>query len=375
MVVFQFALSMALLSGSWIVYKQVDHLRGIDPGFSTDQVLVVERPGVIDDVPQYVAQRTAFFEQVRSLSAVSVAANSTMVPGNGYNMTTSARPESAPNSESFGVSAFWIGNQFLDTYGMTLLAGRELDMESESDRDAGMLVNRTAMLAFGFENPEDALGETVMVGDNSPTEILGVLNDFNWMSAKESASPVLIYSTRGGTFFSLKIAAGNISKTVKDIESLFHQSFPGNSYEYFFADDRFNELYQSEERLMSLVSVFAVFALLVAALGLLGLAALTAAQRRKEISVRKVLGAGHATVARLLTGHFDVLVGIATIIAFPIVWFVGDRWLDNFASRTAMTVDIFLLPAVIVLAVSLVASGYHVWRLATANPIDGIRAS
>ncbi len=375
LVVFQFAMSMTLLSGSWIVYKQVDHLRGVDPGFSTDQVLVVERPGVIDDVQEYVAQRTSFFEQVRSLASVAMVANSTMVPGSGYNMNTNARPESAPNTDEFAVHAFWIGNRFLETYDMTLLAGREMDMESEYDRESGMLVNRTAMRAFGYDRPEDAIGEKVIVGDNTSAEIVGVLGDFNWMSAKETASPVLIFPARGGSYYSIKVEGGKLSETVLTVKALFDESFPGNSYEYFFADDRFNELYKSEERLMSLVTVFAGFALLVAALGLLGLAALTAAHRRKEISVRKVLGAGHMTVARLLTGHFVVLAGIAAIVAFPIVWIVGDRWLDNFASRMSMTPDIFILPAVIVLLVSLIASGFHVWRLATANPIDGIRMS
>ncbi len=375
LVVFQFSLSIALLSGTWIVYNQVEYLRGVDPGFSTDQVLVVERPGVIDDVPAYVTSRTSFFEGIRSLSAVSIASSSTMIPGNGYNMTTLARPDGAPSADAFGVSAFWIGNDFLETYSMELLAGRALDAQSEHDRNVGALLNETAMRAFGFERPEDAIGQNAIVGSDETIEIVGVLPDFNWMSAKEAASPVLIFPTRGGSFFSMKVAAGQLAGTLATVQNLFSESFPGNAFQYFLADERFDELFREEERLMSLVTVFSLFALVVAALGLVGLAALTAAQRRKEISVRKVLGASNLTIAKLLTGHFVVLVGAAMVISIPVVWLIADGWLDNFGARMSITPGAFVAPALIVLIISLMSSSFHVWKLATSSPIDGIRAN
>jgi len=375
MVVFQFALSIALLSGTWIVYKQIQHLKEVDPGFSVDQVLVVERPGIIDDVDQYVSARNAFLEEMRGLSSIDMVTHSTMVPGSGYNMTTLAQPAAAPNDESFVVSAFWIGREFLETYDMTIVAGRALDLDSESDREFGMIINETAMREFGYDDPAEAVGERVTIGDDSPADIVGIVKDFNWMSAKEATSPVLMFSTRGGSYFSMKLVGGSISATLPSIENSFKASFPGNTFDYRFGDERFNELYQDEVRLMNLVSVFALFALLVAALGLVGLAALTASQRYKEISVRKVLGAGHLNVARLMTGQFVSLIAVGTFLAVPAVWFVANSWLNNFGSRMTLTPDLFILPALVVLTVSILATAYHTWRLSTSNPIEGIRAN
>jgi len=375
MVVFQFALSIALLSGTWIVYSQIQHLRGVDPGFQMDQILVVERPAVIEDVPVYVSDRTAFFEAVRENSSVELATNSTMIPGGGYNMSTTSRKESTAPEDGFVVRAFWIGNEFLETYDIDLLAGRHLDADSEYDQEFASVINMSAARSYGFESAEEAINNRVIVGDGTPSDIVGVVGDFNWMSAKEAATPLLMFPTRGGSFFSLKLAAGSITSTLPWIETLFRDTFPGNAFEYHFGDERFDELYREEVRLMNLVTVFAFFALIVAALGLIGLAALTAARRKKEISVRKVLGAGHVTIARLMTGHFVILVAVATALAIPAVWFVANNWLDQFGSRMSLSIGLFILPALVVFGVSILASSYHTWRLSTSNPIDGIRAN
>lgn len=375
LVVFQFAMSIALISGAWIVNRQIDHLQSVDPGFSVDQVLAVVRPGVIEDEEQYEANLTAFLETAGSLAAVESHAASTMIPGTGFNLNTTARDEGAARTEEFEIRSFWIGNGFLDTYDMELLAGRAMDAGSDYDRQFATIVNMTTIRELGYERPEDAVGERITVGGDTPKEIVGVLGDFNWMSAKEPSHPVVLFPTSSGYFFSFRLAGGSITPALASIREAFEAAFPGNTFDYVFADERFGRLYASEERLQRLVSVSATFALIVAALGLIGLASLAASRRRQEMSIRKVLGAGLADIVRLMTGRFALLVAIGALLASPVVWVVATRWLDRFGSRMDLTPDVFVLPTVAVLLVALLSSGYHVWRLATGNPVEGIRSS
>jgi|GEM_PF-1035134 len=375
LVVFQFALSIAMLSGAWIVFRQIDHLQRIPPGFSMEQVLVVNRPGVIEDNRVYATSRNAFFESLDQETGILQAASSSMVPGAGFNLYTSSRNETTPEADAFPARSFFIGNGFLDTYDMPLLAGRAMDAQSEWDREYATLINETAMHAFGFASPDEAVGKRIVVGSSTPAEIVGVLSDFNWMSAKEPPHPVLIFPTRGGSYFSFRLDGRNMAETIARVGEAFAVHFPGNVYQYAFADERFGEIYASEERLRRLVTVFALFALLVASLGLVGLAALAAARRRQEMSIRKVLGANLLDIVRLLTGRFALLVVLGALLAAPAIWIVANQWLDNFGARMTLTPDVFILPALLVLVVALVASGYHVLRVATDNPVDGIRAN
>ena len=373
LVVFQFAISITLLSGTLIVFQQMNHLRGVDLGFDLEQVLVVERPGVIEDGAAYSLARDAFKADLALLAAVTEVTSSTSIPGNGYNLGTTAHREGAPAEDAEPVNVFWVADGFLDTWSIELVAGRALSSTREADREA-VVLNETAVRVFGFSSPEDAVGARVVLGRSSSLEVVGVTTDYSWMSAKAAHSPLLMMQTRGGGFFSMRVATGEIEATLAAVEGLYHTHFPDNPFEFAFADDRFDRLYRAEERLARLVSVFAGFALVVAMLGLVGLSALTAAQRRKEISVRKVLGASELGISRLLTSHFGVLVGIGLALAIPFTWFFADRWLETFASRVAITPAVFLLPAAIVLLAALGASAFHVWRAAVSSPIAGIRA-
>jgi putative ABC transport system permease protein len=164
-----------------------------------------------------------------------------------------------------------------------------------------------------------------------------------------------------------------VGSLVSRVEKIYDEHFPGNSFNYFFADRNFDRLFRAERRLLRLVGVFSAFAVLVAALGLLGLAAQTTSQRRKEISVRKVLGASGASIARMLTGGFAALVGLALLPSVPLTWIVADRWLNGFADRITLSPLHFVLPAVLVLVIAFGTSAFHVIRVSTMNPVDGIR--
>lgn len=373
LVVFQFAMSIALLSGTLIVYSQMNHLRSLHPGFDLDQVLVVERPAVVDEQEAYTAARSAFLDHVRSNPRVSNLSLSTTVPGNDFNLGSTGRRQTAEPEDRKPVNAFWIGDGFLDTYGIRLMEGRSLTSERPGDFDA-VLLNPAAVDALGFSSAADAVGQRVVLGRSTEFDVVGVTEDFAWMSKKTQSPPVMIALTDGGAYFSMKLIGGSIAETLDQIERAYKGAFPGNAFNYEFADERFDALYRDEERLSTLVSAFAIFALLVASLGLLGLAALTASQRRKEISVRKVLGASSWAVSRLLTGDFAMLVTLGLVLAVPATWIAAGQWLSRFANHVEPGIWTFLAPAGLVLTVAMGASAFHVWRAAVSSPVEGIRA-
>lgn len=372
LVVFQFTLSLILLSGTYTVYRQMEHLRGAELGFDVERVLVVSRPAIREG-DGYPAARAAFRQELEALASTSLVTSSSTVPGNDYDLGTIGRKEGREESDRININAFWVGDGFLDTYGFQLVAGRALSSQFESDEDATVL-NETAVRRFGFEGPEEAVGKRVILGRSTPFDVVGVVRDYRWKSAKSPATPLVTLLDQDGRYFSMKVDGRRVSETLADVERLFSKHFPGNAFEYAFADEQFDTLYRAEDRLRSLVSLFAGFALLVAALGLVGLAALTSSQRRKEISVRKVLGAGNLAISRLLTSHFVVLVAVGLAISIPVTWLAADRWLSQFPSRVSLTPGTFLLPAAIVLLSALAASAFHVWRAAVSSPIGGIRS-
>jgi putative ABC transport system permease protein len=271
------------------------------------------------------------------------------------------------------VSATWVDYNFVNVYGFDVVAGRNFSEDVPSDLDTAVLINESGARLVGYDSAEDAVGGRLIFGGSNPAEVIGVLRDFDWMSAKQAQSAVILALSPGGSLYSVKLAGTDISGVIERLGARFQAHFPGNGFEYYFADERFNDLYESEMRLRTLVGLFAGFALLVAALGLIGLAALTSAQRFREISIRKVLGAGDLTIARLLTGHFAVLVGLGLMLAVPVVYVVADNWLNGFASHISLSADAFVLPGLAVLALALMTSAYHVVRAARSNPIDGIR--
>lgn len=374
LVVFQFALSISLISGMYIVYEQVQYLRGVDLGFNLDQTLVVQRPSIIDNDEEYRSNREIFTSRALELASISNAAMSTSIPGGGYNLGTIFRRESVPDTEVLPVNVVWVNDTFIDTYKFELIAGRNFQADNETDRELGVLVNEKTVDVLGYDSNEAAIGGRIVFGRSSPAVILGVLRDFSWMSAKSELSPVVLSYSEGGAWYSFRIGTQNLGSTIDDLEGFYSELFPGNTFDYFFADEHFDELFLVEERLQTLVSLFAAFAILVAALGLVGLSALTASQRIKEISIRKVLGASDFGIARLLTGHFALLVIIGVALAVPAVYFVADGWLNEFAVRISLSAEQFLIPGLIVLMMALLSSGFHVFRVAHANPIEGIRS-
>ncbi|MEM9997522.1 MAG: ABC transporter permease [Bacteroidota bacterium] len=375
LVVFQFAASLALLIGTYAVYQQVQHLRTIDLGYEADRLLLVSGPSAVetDSVNTRTGMMQALAQRIEQQSAVQGVAMSDNVPGNGYNWGTSILRSGAPATEEVYATGVWINAEFAEVYDLTFVAGRNF---GEAFAENDLILNRAAIDELGFESPELAIGQTILMGgagsDNEAT-IVGVVENIYWASAHEEIAPFFFFPRHGGAWFTLRVASDDLGGTIASVRASFEEVFPGNPFEYRFVDEQFNQLYEADRRFGTLFGVFASFALVVACLGLVGLAAYTAGQRTKEMGVRKVLGAKPTEIARLLFTDIGKLVGVALVIAVPLMaWGVG-QWLQDYAARIDLSVGLFVWPAIVVLLLAMGTVSYHTVRLALIDPARALR--
>ena len=378
LVVVQFTASVLLLIGTGVVYSQLNYMRQLDVGLDLDQVLMVTSPRVL---PEGMESRTAehsFREEVRKLPAVTGAAFSGNMVGDGFVDGGPARLDTADPSAARDVWVTAVDHDFTEVYSIDLVAGEQFREGMPSwfvgprsvPRPA--LINETAVQTFGLASNEAALNQIIMQGSLRYV-VLGVLEDFNWSSAHRPAEPVLFRHNPTNRFLSLKVSTANLAGTIAAVRETFEAMFPGNSFEYHFADAVFDAQYQDDKRFAALFGVFAGLAILIACLGLLGLVSFTAARRSKEIGIRKVLGASVINLVSLLSADFLKLVGIAFLLAAPLAYFGMQQWLDNFAYRIEIGPGVFVTAGALALAIALLTVSYQSIKAALANPVKSLR--
>ena len=366
LVVFQFAISVVLIIGTLTVYQQLSYLSQKNLGFDKEQVVVMPYS------PQEDVLRETLLQHPEVLS-VSV---SQRVPVNTIN--GDGRPVLPDGfEENVSVESYIIDDTFLETYGMTLLAGRNLSSELASDSSA-FLINEAAVRRFGWGSLQEALGKNIL-WSNGPTEgpVVGVVQDFHLGSMHEEIPP-LVFHMRSGeqwwrTFISAKIRPGDVSGTLAFLEETWRMHTPDGAYDYFFIDDSFEQLHRADARFGTIIGYFAGLAILIACLGLFGLAAFTAEQRTKEVGVRKVLGASVPGVVLLLSKDFARLVLVALVVAGPVAYFAMSRWLDDFAYRVDLGVGTFVLAGGLALLIAVLTVSYQAIKAALADPVKSLR--
>jgi putative ABC transport system permease protein len=262
---------------------------------------------------------------------------------------------------------------YLSTYGVKVLAGRNFSRSYGMDTSA-FLINEAAVKILGLKSPEDAIGKQFQYGGNKG-QLVGVFNDFHFESMHQRILPLVMFiPKKPGNFGRLSVKiSGNIPAALAHLEDTWKKFSPEIPFEYTFLDQRFERLYESEQRQRSIFTIFACIAIFVACLGLFGLSAFTISQRVKEIGIRKVLGASVNSIVTLLSKDFLKLVGIAAIIAFPVAWYAMSRWLEDFAYRIQIPLWIFFVAGIIAAAVAFFTIGLQAVKAATTNPVKNLR--
>ncbi len=373
LVVFQFAVSIILITGTITIYRQVNFMQNHDLGFTPEGLVVMDGPRILqaDSYESYLNNIEAFKEDIRSMSMVGDVTSSTSVPGTEItNTRVFGIPVEGRNTEKV-IDMYYVDNHFFDAYGLSFIAGKGFG-ETMREDSSHIIINESALAYFGFEDAAEAVGDILRSG-NFEVTVLGVVRDFNQQSVKEEPGPIGFFHQPGNLFYTVRAGMSDANRLISELEKIWISHYPGNPFHFFFMDDFYMEQYQAEQRFSKLFLTSALLGIFIACLGLLGLSAYSITRRRKEIGIRKTNGASSTRVMVLLNKVFVIWVAVAFVIACPVAWFVMNRWLQNFAYKTEISWWIFATAGLIALIIALLTVSWQSWRAATKNPVESLR--
>jgi putative ABC transport system permease protein len=367
LVVGQFVLSIVMIIGTLIIGDQIRYMKNRDLGFQKDQLLAIRTSDEkIFQLPDQVKSRLKEIPGVLEVSATS------RVPGQGQD-TQLVIPEGLETGTMYrSINA---DADYVRTMGMNIVRGRDFSKNILSDARDAILINETAVRKLGWADP---IGKTfkisVAVNKYKTKTVVGVVKDFHFSSLRDTIEPLLINNEMTElAALAVRFKAADAGRLIGELKKSWKAISPGKIFDYFFVDELFDAQYRSEERLNKIFSSSSLVAIAIACLGLFGLASFLAEQRKKEIGIRKVLGASVGAVVGLLSREFLKLVGLAALIAWPIAYFAMTIWLRGFAYRTSLRPWTFLGSSLAALAIAFLTVGYQAIRAASANPVDSLK--
>lgn len=377
LVVLQFAASVVLIAGTIVIYRQLNFMLNQDIGVDIRQVMVVERPGIVQrDDAAFTSSIDVLRTELIKDPGIEAVSTSLTIPGKQRAYKAGVKKLGVSDEQLSVLRVNSMDYDFMKVYGMQLIAGRIFGPEFPGDPDTSALITESAVRLLGFNSPEEAIGQTLSIPDFQWNPIVvGVVNDYHQVSLQEAMDPSLFVCTvYGGEFYSLRINTNDLDRTLAHVEQSWRKAFPGNPLDYFFLDDYFNHQYQNEQRFGRLATVFALLAILIGCLGLFGLSGYMITQRTKEIGIRKVLGATTTGLVGLLSKDILQLVLIALVVATPLAWWAMNQWLKNFAYRVDIEWWIFALAGLLTILLAFLTVSYQSIRAALANPIKALKS-
>ncbi|MBW8324906.1 MAG: ABC transporter permease [Prolixibacteraceae bacterium] len=365
LIIFQFVLSQVLIIGTIVVARQLNLFQNRPLGFDKEAIVTVTLPR--GEIQQKQSLRNQLLE-IPGVQSVSLNQNNPSSDGNWVGVFNFPGSGITPDMNIVMRPA---DPSYIKTYGLTLLAGRDLT-ENDTRRTA-VIVNENVLKLMSISNPQDALGKTITTfGDN--TVIVGVVKDFHAFTLYEPIQPVFLFNDpNGARLAGIKISTSDIRTTIAKIESIYKTSFPENIFEYQFLDDTIASFYEEEKKLSHIFTVFSGIAIFIGCLGLFGLISFISMQRTKEIGIRKVNGARLAEILALLNRDFALWIAIAFVIACPVAWYIMNTWLEKFAYKTELSWWIFALSGILALGIALLTVSFQSWKAATRNPVEALR--
>lgn len=376
LVVGQFAVTIALIIGSFIIYRQIKFVNSHNLGLNLSQVLVIKAPLLTPWDSTFITRQYSLIGDLKRLPGIEGAAFSTFLPGDEMERRFDVYRSDRPSENHLTLRSGRISSEFMDVYQMTLVAGRNF---TEKDYHLNILnrntiLNESATRLLGFTSPEEAVGKQINRGPGMVLDVVGVMSDFHQKSLHHPVEAAFFYAgSSTGSSFSLKVKPQNLPATIAAVKEKYDAFFPGNVFDYFFVDERFNAQYKNDLLFGKVFGIFAGFAIFIACLGLFGLSLFATLQRTKEIGVRKVLGASAPSIVLLLSKDFMKLVVIAFVIAAPVAWWVMHQWLQDFAYKTNISWWVFAAAGSMVLLIALVTVGSQTIKAAVVNPVKSLR--
>ena len=373
LVVVQFSVSVILLVGTAVIYRQLDYMQHKSLGLDKEQIVTLQQNGPL------LQKWDAFRAELLTSPNIGNAARSSRTPAGRLldaldGKSVQIGDTMAPLEVTLKMVS--VDMDFIPTYQIPLAAGRAFSRDFAGDTTHAWLLNETAARAIGYKSADEAIGKRLIYGGREDCYVVGVLRDFHFESLHQEIVPMIFFIPRNQNnlnSISVKIS-GNTPAALAHLKQVWEKFNPDFPFDYTFLDENYGRLYEAEMRQGRLYIVFAGLAILIACLGLFGLATFAAHQRTKEIGVRKVLGASVAGITGLLAADFLKLVLIAIALATPVAWWAMNRWLDDFAYRVQIAWWIFVAAGLVAAAIAFLTVSYQSIRAALVNPVKSLRS-
>jgi len=367
LVVFQFSVSILLIIGTMVMYKQINFMLKKDVGFNKDQLIVLERADALR------SKLKSFKETVKRVPGVINVSSSTSVPGKNNN--NSGYMMEGRKDETFLMQTNWIDYEYLETYSMTLLSGRLFNESFTTDKETCIL-NESAVKNFNITDLEKT--RMMEPGPSGPIyfPIIGVVKNFNFESLRNPIQPYAFKFQNEDNYWgyiSVKLTTTNYSKTISEIEKIWKEYTANSPLQYYFIDAYFEQMYIQEKQNAQMAVIFSILAIFIASLGLFGLTSYTVEQRTKEIGVRKAMGSSIFGIYVEISKEIIILVSISALIAWPIIYYYSGKWLENFYYKINLGFFSFVAGLTIALGIAILTISYRVLQAARLNPAQSLK--
>jgi len=370
LVVFQFTLSVILIVSTIIASQQLHYMQSQDLGFNKEQVVAIPLRNQTQSLAKEIIKKE--FEKEPDVVMVT---SSSLTPGKTLNNIVTL-PEGVPRDQSQSMSTLVVDYDFINTYALQIAAGRGFSKNYGTDSSA-FILNETAVKEIGWGDAKNAIGKSFEWGLGKKGRIIGVVKDFHYNSLQQKIMPVVMHimplNSGWYRYISARINTHDVQHAIRSLQNTWKKLLPDHPFEYFFVDEDYNKQYQTEQRLGNLSLVFSILTIFISCLGLFGLVMVAVTQRTKEIGVRKVLGASVTGITTLLSKDFLKLVGVAILIAFPVAWWLMNKWLADFAYRIQISWLVFLMAALVAILIALLTVSFQAIKAATSNPVRSLR--
>lgn len=368
----QFLFSIFMITGTVLINEQMEFMRSMNLGFNKENLLSIQIPADTT----ISKQAPAWIDELRNDSRIESVSLSRMPTGNVGQLMFRVELDSILQEKT--LSVIFVDEYFLDVLGLNLKEGRNFSKEKPTDAQQAFIINEYAAQSFGWNT--SALGKRVQWGllaNNQATndgQVIGVVNDFHFQSLHNPLEPiVLCFNPSGSNTMSIRFKSGDYTPIITELENKWNQIAPNHPFTYTFLDDALNQNYAQETALGDLFNYFAIIAILIASLGLFALVSFTIQGRKKEIGIRKIVGASLTQLSWVLLKDFFILLGLAYLVTIPFNFYLNNKWLESFAYDAPFNVFNYITAFVISVLLALISVSYHIFKISKANPVDAIR--
>lgn len=369
LIITQFSISIFLIIATVIVYIQLNFMQNQQLGFKKDHKLVVN----FEFDQGVIAHSDAVKQQLLSIPGVTKLSLSSCIPGTPNHEFKTLIENHNNEKQELRSNAYFIDDAFLKQYDIKVIAGRNFSKNILTDEEQAMLINETMAKTLGFPNPADAVGKHFNQL-NATGVIIGVVADFHFHSFMEAVQPLTLRQNKWFlTDLTIDITSANPRATINSIASKWKNIAPDKPFIYFFADEAYNQQYIAQQQFAGVFTCFAVIAIVISCMGLLGLSAFNTIQRKKEIGIRKVLGASVGSIMTMLSIDFVKLIVIALLVASPLAWWAMSKWLQGFAYRINIPLWVFLFSGLAAVFIALLTISFQSVKAALVNPVKSLR--